>query len=424
MTSRTDDGDTDAGADERKVPFRRYFAFWGIGVLVVGGTFLAFNLASRIATVLALVIVAAFFAIALSPAVHWVERRLHFRRSVATMTVFVIGLFAFAGLVYAFARPIYDASNTFTDDLPRIIRNAEHGKGQVGHWLKDIGAQQFARENLPKFRRELTNSNGLVSAAGTIVTGTIATLTILVLIFLMLLQGPRIGEFLIELFPYQRANHLRRVASDAARAVTGYMAGNLLISLIAGTAIYIWLRSLFIPFAFVLALWVAFADMIPLVGAILGAIPTIFVALIDSPGAGIATIIFFVVYQLFENHVLQTTIMAKAVHLNPLGVLLSVLVGVELAGLLGALLAIPIAGALQVIARDVWVNRREVVEEVLSIGTDAADHLEELADDVDRREHSHIQEPIESGSDTAPTPNGPVADVEPDGRGAGRAARP
>ncbi len=371
----------DSGSADRSIPVRQYLAFWGTGVIVVGATVLLVGFASRIATVLVLVTVAAFFAIVLSPPVRWVENRLHLRRGLATMTVFVIGLLAFAGLIYAFARPIYDASTTFTDDLPRIIRNAERGRGQVGRWLKDIGAQQFARENLPKVRRSLTNSNGLVAAAGTLVTGTVATLTTLVLAFLMLLQGPRIGGFLIELFPHRRADHLRRVATDAARAVTGYMAGNLLISLIAGTAIYIWLRSLFIPFAFVLALWVAFADMLPLVGAFLGAVPAIFVALLASPGAGLATLIFFVVYQLFENHVLQTTIMAKAVHLNPLGVLLAVLVGVELAGLLGALLAIPVAGALQVVARDVWQDRREVVEEVLSLGTDAADGIIHPDDD-------------------------------------------
>ena len=122
-----------------------------------------------------------------------------------------------------------------------------------------------------------------------------------------------------------------------------------------------------------LALWVAFADMLPLVGATLGAIPPIFVAFLQSPGAGIATLVFFVVYQLFENHVLQTTIMAKAVKLNPLGVLLAVLAGVELGGLVGALLAIPVAGALQVVARDVWRDRRGVVEDVLSLGADPPD---------------------------------------------------
>jgi predicted PurR-regulated permease PerM len=190
-----------------------------------------------------------------------------------------------------------------------------------------------------------------------------------VLTFLLLLEGPAIVQFLLGLFPETRAARIRAVGGDAARAVTGYMAGNLLISLIAGLAIYVWLRALFIPFALVLALWVAFADMLPLVGATVGAIPAVFVALLDSPASGIATLAFFVVYQQFENHVLQTSIMAKTVKLNPLGVLLAVLVGVELAGLLGALLAIPVAGAAQVIARDVWDERQGRVKQVLSIGT-------------------------------------------------------
>lgn len=364
-------------AKSRDVPFARYCAFWVLGVLIVGGTLLLISIIAELATVLALVAISAFFAIALAPPVAWLERRMHLRRGLATAAVFLAGLVALGALVYAFARPIYDASSTFTDDLPRVIRDAERGRGQVGGWLRDVGAQQWAHDNLPKLRKSLTDSNGVLAAGRTLITGTVAALTIMVLTFLMLLEGPSIGAFLIELFPHRRANHLRRVAADAARAVTGYMAGNLLISLIAGTAIYIWLRSLFIPFAFVLALWVAFADMLPLVGAVLGAIPATFVALLDSPGAGLATLIFFVVYQLFENHVLQTTIMAKAVKLNPLGVLLAVLVGVQLAGVLGALLAIPTAGAVQVIARDIWSDRREVVEEVLSIGAEVADDVTE-----------------------------------------------
>ncbi len=94
-----------------------------------------------------------------------------------------------------------------------------------------------------------------------------------------------------------------------------------------------------------------------------------FVAFLQSPGLGIATLIFFLVYQLFENHVLQTTIMARTVKLNPLGVLLAVLVGVELAGLVGALLAIPAAGAIQVVVRDVWSQRSQSVKQVFSVGT-------------------------------------------------------
>ena len=357
----------------QSIPFRRYGAFWGIGVVILGGTYLAWSLISALTTVISLVVVAGFFAVVLTPAVDALERRLgrgeRMRRGLATLAVFIVGVIVFGALGYAFARPIYDASTSFTKDLPHTIRDAENGKGEIGRWLKDIGAQQWAHDNLPKIRNSLGSVNGPVLKAGkTVATGVVAILTILVLVFLMLIEGPKISAFLLGLLPEQRAERVRRVGSDAARAVTGYMAGNLLISVIAGSAIYIWLRAWFLPFALVLALWVAFADMLPLVGATLGAIPAVFVAFLDSPGAGIATLVFFIVYQQFENHVLQTTIMAKTVKLNPLGVLLAVLIGVELAGLVGALLAIPAAGAIQVVARDVWDQRRGRVKEVLSIG--------------------------------------------------------
>ena len=348
---------------------RRNALFWATGVVIVGGAYLTWNVLSALTTVLSLLVVSAFFAIVLTPAVRFFEGRAHMRRGLATLAVFVAGVVVLGALSYAFARPIYDSSSTFTKELPRTIRDAERGRGDIGHWLRDIGAQKWAHDNLPKLRKSLTSSNGPALSAGrAVLTGLVAIVTVGVLTFLLLLEGPAIMQFLLSLFPERRARRIRAVAGDAARAVTGYMAGNLLISLIAGLAIYIWLRALFIPFALVLALWVAFADMLPLIGATVGAIPAVFVALLDSPGAGIATLAFFVVYQQFENHVLQTTIMAKTVKLNPLGVLLAVLVGVELAGLLGALLAIPVAGAAQVVARDVWDERQGRVKEVLSIG--------------------------------------------------------
>jgi predicted PurR-regulated permease PerM len=120
----------------------------------------------------------------------------------------------------------------------------------------------------------------------------------------------------------------------------------------------------------VLGLWVGFADLIPLVGATLGAIPTVGVAFLASPGKGIAAVIFYVVYQQLENHILQPTIMSRTVDLNPLAVLVSVLVGVQLFGILGALLAIPAAGILQVIARDLYNDRMGEPKEEPTIGTE------------------------------------------------------
>jgi predicted PurR-regulated permease PerM len=362
---------------------RRNALFWATGVVIVGGTYVAWSVLSALTTVLSLLFVSAFFAIVLTPAVRFFERRVHMRRGLATLAVFIAGVLVLGALSYAFARPIYDSSSTFTKELPRTIRDAERGRGDVGHWLRDIGAQKWAHDNLPKLRKSLTTTNGPILSAGrAVLTGVVAILTIMVLTFLLLLEGPSLVRSVLSLFPERRAERFRTVGGDAARAVTGYMAGNLLISLIAGIAIYVWLRALFIPFALVLALWVAFADMLPLVGATVGAIPAVFVALLDSPGAGIATLAFFIVYQQFENHVLQTSIMAKTVKLNPLWVLLAVLAGVELAGLLGALLAIPVAGAAQVVARDVWDERQGRVKEVLSIGTS------EAATEPDVPEHS------------------------------------
>ena len=163
---------------------------------------------------------------------------------------------------------------------------------------------------------------------------------------------------------------VRRIGQDAARAVTGYMAGNLVISVIAGLVTWIFLTVVGVPFAGVLGLWVAFADLLPLVGATIGAIPTIAIAFLESTGAGIAVVVMYIVYQQIENHVLQPVVMSRTVHLNPLGVLLSVLVGVELAGFVGALLAIPAAGAIQVVIRDLWDDRQERLKPVPTVGVD------------------------------------------------------
>ena len=160
------------------------------------------------------------------------------------------------------------------------------------------------------------------------------------------------------------------MAADCSRALTGYVMGNLLISVIAGVLTGIALVAFGVPFAGVLALWVGFADLIPLVGATLGAIPTIGVAFLHSTPAGVGMLIFYIVYQQFENHVLQVSIMSKTVKVSPLTVLVSVLVGVELLGFMGALLAIPAAGVIQVVVRDIYDDRQGRLKAEPTVGAD------------------------------------------------------
>ena len=183
-------------------------------------------------------------------------------------------------------------------------------------------------------------------------------MTVLTLTVLMLIQGPTLCETVKGLVPERHRDRTTTVATDVARAVSHYMLGNVVISLIAGAAAFVVMLVLGVPNALLLALWIAFTDLIPLIGATLGALPAVLLAALHSGRDAIILAIFFLIYQQFENHVLQVVVMARAVQLNPLLVLMAVLVGVELLGFLGAFIAIPAAGAIQVVVHDVWDHRR------------------------------------------------------------------
>ncbi len=337
------------------------------GVLAFG---IAVLLLWKLRRIVALVVIAAFFATILNPLVDAVTR-LRIRRGLATTIVFLLGVAAFAGLIYTFVRPIYDAGQDFARDVPGFVDRAQHGQGRVGELIHRFHIDEKVKENAPKLQEALSNAGGpAVHAAQRVASGLLALLTILVLTFLMLLEAPVIISSFLALLSPEHSVQVRRIGQDAARAVTGYMAGNLVISVIAGTVTWIFLTIVGVPFAGVLGLWVGFADLLPLVGATIGAIPTIAIAFLESTGAGIAVVIMYIVYQQLENHILQPVVMSRTVHLNPLGVLLSVLVGVELAGFVGALLAIPAAGAIQVVVRDLWDDRQQRLKPVPTVGVD------------------------------------------------------
>ena len=252
-----------------------------------------------------------------------------------------------------------------------MIEDAENGEGQIGELIEEYDLDQMYEDNQKAIEDQLSSVGGQgLTVLGTVFSGIIAAITVIVLTILLLLGGPDLSENTIRLLPERHRDRVRRVSVDAAQAVSGYMFGNVVISIVAGLAAYVYLRIAGVPYPEVLALWVAFADLIPLVGATLGALPCIAVAFLQSVPIGIATIVFFVLYQQFENNVLQVTVMSKTVNINPLGVLVSVLIGVEIFGLLGALLAIPVAGVIQVVVRDLWNERTGQFKDEPTIGAD------------------------------------------------------
>lgn len=347
------------------VPWRTIFAT----IAAVAGTWLAWRTLVQLHRVVVWLLVAGFFAVVLSPAVDFLETRARVRRWVATLVVFLFGVATFAALLYAFINPLYVQGQDFAENFPRYVEEARAGQGPVGGLVKRFDLDQRLDNSQDAIREAIDNlgSNSLTILAG-VGNAVAGTLTILVLAFLMILQGPKLQAGLLAALRPPHRQRVRTVATDAARAITGYMAGNLLISVIAGFATFAYLFAIDLPFLGVLALWTAFADLIPLVGATLGAIPAIVVAFLDSPVKGFATIAFFVIYQQFENHFLQVTVMSRTVDLNPLAVLVSVIVGVELFGILGALLAIPVAGVIQVVARDIYDERQGRFKDEPTVG--------------------------------------------------------
>jgi predicted PurR-regulated permease PerM len=185
-----------------------------------------------------------------------------------------------------------------------------------------------------------------------------ATVTIVFMTLFMLLEGPTWVGRIVGVFPETQQPRVQRVLGDVYRTVGGYVSGNLLISVIAGVSSGILLWIVGVPYAAALGLLVALLDLIPLAGATIAAIILVLVAIAAS-GVTEAVIvaIFFVVYQQLENHILQPLVYGRTVQLSPLAVLVSVLIGAQIAGVLGALAAIPVAGTVQVLLLE-WRRSR------------------------------------------------------------------
>jgi predicted PurR-regulated permease PerM len=339
---------------------------------LVMATLLVLGLAYETRQVLTWILIAVFFAVALHPAVSWLVRKVGWiKRWLATLIVYLLAVLFIGGLITVFVIPLAREGAQFADNFPQLIADIRSGRGPIGNLAERFHALDYIQSHSAQIR-------GYVSALGaptlaalrTAATGVAGLLTIFVLSYLMVLEAPKVIEGSLALFEPKRAERIRRVGHDCARTITGYISGNLLISLICGLLTYTMLAILGVPFAGLIALFVGLVDLIPLVGATLGAVAGVIAAFAQSVTAGIVVIIFFVIYQQLENHLLQPLIFARTVQLNPLTVLLAILIGVELAGILGALLAIPVAGIIQIVARDIWDTRNGRLKSEPTVGAD------------------------------------------------------
>jgi predicted PurR-regulated permease PerM len=347
------------GADNRGVPLRTIIT----AVAVVAAAYLAGKLVYRLRDVLLLFLVAGFVALLLNPIVTVLQRTVVRRRGLAVIAVTLVALLVFFGLLVAFGYPLVNAITNLADKLPSYVDSAQSGKGWLGHLVTRYHVQHWVQANAPKL---VTFAQDLSKPALNFGKGAISLLvelaTIFILVLLLLLEGPRLRRGILYVLGGEQGAQVSRVAGEVNRAVTGYMLGNFLTSVIAGVVVFITLAIMNVPFPVLWALWVALVDFLPMIGGALAGIPTVLFAFTQSTGAGVVTLIVFLSYTQIENHVLNPIIMSKTVRISPLLVLISVLVGAEIGnwigglfgGFVAALLSIPAAGALQVIFREAW----------------------------------------------------------------------
>jgi predicted PurR-regulated permease PerM len=339
----------------RDVPWRTILA--AVGVVLV--TYVVVQVVLLSVQVIAWIFVAGFIAIVLAPAVRRVQHHVGGRRGLATGIVVFTTLAAVVGLLCLFLVPARSQLIAIFTDLPGTVRDAANGRGVLGRLVTRLHLTNYVQDHETELREAADRlSSSSFEFATALFSGLIATITITVIAFFLLSQTSALGKAAMGVVSPRRRESVKRVALDAGAAISGYMVGNLLISLIAGSTAFVVLLVLGVPWPFVLAVWVAVADLIPLVGAILGAVVVVGAAFLHGTTAGIVAVIFFVVYQQVENSVIYPAIMARRVKVNPLVVLLSFLLGVEMFGWLGAVLAVPVSGAVQVAAKAIVRERR------------------------------------------------------------------
>jgi predicted PurR-regulated permease PerM len=356
---------------ERRVRFSVRTILAVLGVVIAVWALLNLVLVAR--EVLTWMFVALFLALAMGPAVDWLQRKGVRRRgnAVTLVCLAVVGFFALVGALVL--PPLVDQVNEFARAIPDYVDDLTKGRGRLGFLQEKYHIVDRIKEAVQEggASKVLGLSGAAIEITRSVITILAAIVTIAALTFFMLLEGPAWMSRIYSLFPPESQPRWQGVGRDIARAVGGYVSGNLLISLIAGISSWIVLYVVGVPFALALALLVAILDLVPLVGATIAAIICAVVAFLTSTTAGIVVVVFFIVYQQLENHALQPTIYSRTVRLSPLTVLIAVLIGASVAGVLGVLGAIPIAGAIQVLIVDYRRNRVETIAKQIASGQDS-----------------------------------------------------
>jgi predicted PurR-regulated permease PerM len=324
--------------------------------ITVALVFIGLAAAWAVRNILVLILVAAVLAVGLDPPVRRLQR-MRLSRGWAVVIIFVIlvGLLVLFGFLVV--PPLVKEVRELAADIPDYVRRLQHdskffadlqAKYDLSSKLKDLTSK------LPSLASASVGTIlGITKSLGAMIFN-LLTISILTVYFLFSL--PRTERLAESLFRGEHRERNVRILDESLEKVGGYVSGNIFVSVVAGMFAYAAFRFMGLPFAAALGMWVAIADLIPTVGATLGALAAVIVAAFVGWGEVIVVIIYFVVYQQVENYVIVPRVMKRAVDLSPALVIVTVLIGGSLAGFAGALLALPLAAAGKVLVKEVWFS--------------------------------------------------------------------
>jgi predicted PurR-regulated permease PerM len=327
---------------------RSPFVIGMVGAAGVALTYGLIQLMLAAANVLILIGLSLFLAVGLEPAVTWLtRRRLPRGAAVAVVAVAIIGC---VGGFLAVAIPVLGGQmRTFMRNAPAYVQQMTANSGL----LQDLDSRFHLQEKV----RQIVNgdsslNSGLLNAGQAVLTGTIATLTVLVVTLYLLIDLPSIRRHLYRLTPASRRARVILIGDEVSAKVGRYVLGNLATSVIAGVLTLAWLLAWGVPYPWVLTIMVAILDLVPVVGFIVAGVVISLIALTVSAPVGIATVVFLVAYKLAEDYLIVPRVIGRVVDIPASVTVLAVLVGGATLGLLGALVAIPAAAAIDILLRE------------------------------------------------------------------------
>jgi predicted PurR-regulated permease PerM len=323
----------------------RWAAAATLGVLVVLLTGYALY---TVRSILVLVVISLFIAVSLDPAVRWLVKKGLGRPAAVTLVIlFVLALFAI--FIWSIVPPLVDQGSRLFSDLPGYLRKLP----QESKTFRELSDRYNLTNRVSALAADLPGkvAGSAVSFVQQFLGALLSTVTVLVLSIYFMADMPRMRRGLVRLFPHRRRPQVAEIINVVVDKVGAYMIGNLIISLFAGVATFMCLAPLKVPFALPLAVTVAIADLIPLVGATLGAAFGVLVTVftVGLWPAGVVVLVFFIVYQQVENYLIAPRVLRNTVDMPSVAVLLIALIGASVLGVVGALMSIPIAAAVKVV---------------------------------------------------------------------------